>query len=178
MAAVTDAELAAELRRRFECDQEVARRAPAASVEDLDRNATVVRDNTAWLKKIIDERGWPGWSSVGEAGANQAWLIAQHSDHDLRFQQRCLALLRDAVARADASAADLAYLEDRVRVAAGRPQLYGTQGRPGPDGQWTPRPIEDTDTVDERRAYVGLEPLADYVEQIRAWVSQGAKRSG
>jgi hypothetical protein len=38
-----------------------------------------------------------------------------------------LELLRAAVDAGEAAASDLAYLEDRVRVFAGQPQLYGTQ---------------------------------------------------
>ncbi|MEV6863790.1 DUF6624 domain-containing protein [Streptosporangium subroseum] len=56
---------------------------------------------------------------------------------------------------------DLAYLIDRVRVGEKRPQLYGTQYH-APDGALVPRPIEDREHLDERRAQVGLEPHADY----------------
>jgi hypothetical protein len=63
--------------------------------------------------------------------------------------------------------AHLACLEDRVRVNAGLPQLYGTQftvtgGEPGP------HPIEDPQRLDERRAAAELEPFADYQARMRA----------
>ena len=50
-------------------------------------------------------------------------------------------------------------------VAEKRMQVYGTQftaGRSGPE----PQPIEDPEGVDERRAAVGLEPLAEYQEHF------------
>ncbi|MFI7610911.1 YciI family protein [Nonomuraea terrae] len=51
-----------------------------------------------------------------ERAAQAAWLLAQHADRDRDFQRRCLPLLRDAVARGQAAARQLAYLVDRVRV--------------------------------------------------------------
>ena len=43
----------------------------------------------------------------------------------------------------------------------GWPQRYGTQGR-CTDGEWGPDELEDPDRVDEWRADVGLDPLAEY----------------
>lgn len=52
----------------------------------------------ARLKAIIDRHGWPGKSLVGEDGAQSAWLLVQHADVDLAFQERCLTLMRAAPA--------------------------------------------------------------------------------
>ncbi|MFI6396196.1 DUF6624 domain-containing protein [Nonomuraea sp. NPDC050540] len=98
---------------------------------------------------------------VGDDGGSAAWLFAQHADHDVAFQRRCLDLLRKAVAAGQAELSQVAYLTDRVRVADGRPQLYGTQYHE-PDGRLQPRPIEDLDRLDERRAEMGLGPHAAY----------------
>jgi hypothetical protein len=69
--------------------------------------------------------------------------------------------------RGEASPAQLAYLEDRLRVNAGQAQLYGTQFR-YTGGKLTPHPIEDPCRLDERREHVGLEPFADYEARVRA----------
>lgn len=117
---------------------------------------------TARIREIVAERGWPGRSLVGDDGASAAWLLVQHADDDPSFQERTLELMRAAVEAGEADARDLAYLVDRVRVAHGKPQLYGTQfGRSGP------QPIEDEEHLDERRAAVGLEPFADYAARFR-----------
>ena len=63
--------------------------------------------------------------------------------------------------------ADLAYLEDRVRVHAGQPQLYGTQFNIA-GGEFGPFPIEDPQRLDERRAQAGLEPFAAYQARMQA----------
>ena len=41
--------------------------------------------------------GWPGRSLVGEQGAMDAWLLAQHADRQPGFQRRALSLLAMAV---------------------------------------------------------------------------------
>ncbi|MEM0963605.1 MAG: DUF6624 domain-containing protein [Bacteroidota bacterium] len=122
--------------------------------------------NTAWLKGVVAERGWPKVSEVGEQGASDAWLLAQHADRDRAFQREVLGLMEAAVAEGEASGSDFAYLTDRVRLAAGEPQVYGTQLRVV-DGQPVPREIEDADGVDARRAAVGLNSLSDYIESFR-----------
>ena len=122
---------------------------------------------TERLKQIVDRHGWPTYDLVGEDGEDAAWAIAQHSDYDLAFQQRALKLLRAAVAAGQASPGNLAYLEDRVAVAQGKPQSYGTQIGCGPDGGARPAtPIKDRAGVKERRKAAGLDPLVDYLAEM------------
>lgn len=97
---------------------------------------------------------------VGD-GASAAWLLVQHADDDAAFQERVLELMHGVVERGDADRSELAYLTDRVRVAHGRPQVYGTQF-----GRNVPQPIEDPDQLDARRAAAGLEPFADYAARF------------
>lgn len=148
-----DDELRAELRRRVAADQE-ARRA-------LDSEAMAAADgeNLPWLRQVIADVGWPGMSLVGEDGAEGAWLLAQHADRDPAFQRHCLDLLTTAVERGEATAEQRAYLTDRVLLAEGKPQEYGTQAI-ARDGGYEPRNLRDPDHVDERRASVGLGSLA------------------
>jgi hypothetical protein len=55
-----------------------------------------------------------------------------------------------------------------VLLAEGRPQRYGTQLRHElGGGEPQPASVEDPDHVDERRARMGLEPLAAYLEGYR-----------
>ncbi|MFD0821754.1 DUF6624 domain-containing protein, partial [Micromonospora zhanjiangensis] len=101
--------------------------------------------------------------------AGAAWLLAQHADQDPEFQRRCRSLLDHAVRAGEADPAHLAYLTDRVRRAAGEPQLYGTQFWHGPDGRGplVVQPVEDPARLDERRRAVGLGPFAEYEEAMR-----------
>lgn len=148
-----------ELIGMFERDQAALKGLPQADTPE---------QRTARLKEIVQEHGWPTFDLVGKDGENAAWLIAQHSDLDLAFQQEALELLRAAVADGQASPGNLAYLEDRVAVAKGDPQTYGTQTRCGADGPVPATPIRDEAGVDERRAASGLQPLADYLSEMAA----------
>ncbi|MBI3920964.1 MAG: hypothetical protein HY318_06040 [Armatimonadetes bacterium] len=130
--------------------------------------------NTERMKQIIAEHGWPDISLVGRDGAFAAWLLIQHADRDREFQRQCLAMLQSSAAAGEAEARNLAYLTDRVRVGEKRPQVYGTQMRLV-EGEYVPEDIEDPDHVDERRASVGLGPLADYVAEIRKIAEESGK---
>lgn len=130
--------------------------------------------NTARLREIVAEFGWPTISMVGEEASLAAFLLVQHADRAPEFQAECLPLLEEAAARGEVSAMNLAYLTDRVRKAQGRPQLYGTQYSAkmdengevvtGADGrtEYLLPLVEDMDGLDERRAAAGLGPWAEY----------------
>ena len=118
----------------------------------------VDRTNTTQLRRVIAEHGWPTITLVGEDGAQAAWALAQHADADPAFQSECLELLGRAVAQHEASPLSLAWLTDRVRLAHGDGQLYGTQFT-FRDGRWKPQQLAD-DKVDERRRALGLDSLA------------------
>jgi hypothetical protein len=91
--------------------------------------------------------------------------VVQHAPADV--QQSLLPLLQRAVLQGQARPSDLALLEDRVRVAQGKPQRYGSQMRSSPTpGPPLLEPIEDEACVDQRRASVGLEPLADNLRRF------------
>ena len=141
--------------------------------------ARIDADNTAWLKQVVSTRGWPGKSLVSKDGAKAASLLIQHADHDRAFQKQGLALLEAAVAKGDTEAADLAYLTDRLLVAEGKPQRYGTQFHVV-DGKLVPQPIEDEASVDLLRAFAGLPSLAEYkkaMQQSRpSWRIQPSER--
>ncbi len=170
-----DERLRAELIARQDEDQRIRRlasrtdQAGRLSVPDdvAARWQRIDEDNTTWLAGVVAERGWPGRSMAGEDGAHAAWLLAQHADQQPQVQRDFLAAMRAAVVHGEAWPSDQAYLEDRVRMNAGRPQLYGTQFTVT-DGGFGPHTIDDPDNLDRRRSAVGLEPFADYEARIRS----------
>jgi hypothetical protein len=154
-------ELRAELLQMMEDDQ-----AEQTGQGPSDSDYTTRTDR---LAEILDEHGWPGWDLVGEDGSTAAWVIVQHADLGPELQQQAVELLRAAAEDGQASKGDLAYLEDRVAVAAGEDQHYGTQIRCDPGGDpVTATPIADEATVDARRADAGLPPLDDYLAEMAA----------
>jgi hypothetical protein len=122
--------------------------------------------NADQLLALLDTTGWPRVEAVGADGVAAAWLIVQHAISRPDLQRRVLALLM-ADCDSGVTAAQVAMLQDRTCCQEGRPQIYGTQFDWDANGQLSPLPIADLDRVDERRAAVGLGPLAARIQTIR-----------
>lgn len=156
----------AELARRAALDQQV--RAPLSggqtpSPAELRRLAEVDADNLRWLKEQIRRHGFPSAEQVGEQGELDAWLLVQHADADPRFQQSVLASLMARQASSGIRKADMAMLSDRVLLAQGKPQKYGTQFVRNGSGEFVlQEPVEDLGGIDARRARMDLMPLGLY----------------
>lgn len=133
--------------------------------------------NAAELDQILRQDGWPTALLVGEEGAEAAWLIAQHAIGLPDFQRRCLRALEAAASQRRVPAWQPAMLLDRIRVLEGRPQVYGTSFDWDDNGDMSPFPIEDREEVDQRRATVGLPPLAAAIERHRCQAADEPKPS-
>jgi hypothetical protein len=151
-----DEALRAELRGRAAADQAARLGDDGSLVIKIDT------ENLKWLRGVIDQHGWPGAALAGEDGASAAWLIAQHADMDRAFQRRCLDLMTEAAGAGQVDPRELAYLTDRVLLAEGKPQEYGTHVVRAGRG-YQPAELRDPDGVDQRRAAASLQPLAEYL---------------
>src|SRR5574341_1145007 len=78
------------------------RRARQAFLNGKPWDDQIDQRNTERMKKIITQYGWPGEKLVGQLGAQAAWLLVQHADHDRDFQKKCHRLLEAAVKSSDA----------------------------------------------------------------------------
>lgn len=174
-----DEPLRRELIRRATHDQAV-RAELAASGELFDgyapRMREVHRDNAAFMQEVLAEHGWPGTELAGTDGAEAAWLLIQHAIDFPDLLRRARDLLRAAVDAGDAPAWQFAHLDDRIRIFEGKPQRYGTQFEHDEAGQLSPAPIEEPESVDRRRAEVGLGSLAERTRQIRAQAARDGER--
>lgn len=122
------------------------------------------RANTARMREIVDEFGWPTYDLVGRGPSNSAWLIVQHADRNPLFQMKCLPLLKKAVDQGQANPSNYAYLYDRVQVAKGGKQLYATQSSSN-NGLYEGNfyPIDDESKVQKRREAMNIQQsVADY----------------
>jgi hypothetical protein len=118
------------------------------------------------LNVIFDWVRWPGgWAAD--------WLL-YHAIWSPDVMRRGLGLLRAVERRGEVDSLDVALLEDRILMLEGKPLQYGTQLEWDDDGVLSPLPIADAADVDVRRGAVGLGPLAERIEQIRA----GAQADG
>lgn len=147
-------ELAREILEMAINDQK-ARFSKSKEIVDIDTS------NTKRMKGIINKYGFPTISLVGEDASFASWLLIQHADLDLSFQKKCLELMKK-IPKGEIFLENIAFLEDRIRVAEGNPTLYGTQFYRKEDGKIYPREIEDEENVDERRSRMGLNTLKEH----------------
>jgi hypothetical protein len=84
---------------------------------------------------------------------------------DVPFQRQALELMKK-LGTCEVENSHLAYLTDRVLLAEGKKQLYGSYPTRGPNGELVPQPIDDEPNLDRRRAQLGLQPFAEYWRRI------------
>jgi len=156
----------------FEASLDATRKAEFRQFGDTMRR--IDTENTGRLGEIVERHGWPTYTLVGKDGAQAAWILAQHADLSPKFQRKCLDLMAK-VPRDEISRRDLALLTDRVLLAEGKKQVYGTQFTLA-NGKCRPRPLEDEANVDKRRKEVGLAPLAEYMKEVESFYGGGSKK--
>lgn len=154
-------ELAHEIEELAVSDQKM-REQHRIGVKKFDEEVDI--KSTRRMKEIIAEIGWPTISKVGVTGSYNAWLIVQHTVRDLVFMTECLELMK-SFPPIEIDPANIAYLEDRIRVYQGQTQLYGTQAKIL-NGRYVPSPVENEIEVDVRRSAIGLTPLKEYFEKL------------
>lgn len=133
-------------------------------------------ENAALLSEAIDAIGWPGRAKLQDDGAAAAFMILQHAISAPALQRRGLEMMLEAIPDGQANLIDAACLSDRIAMYEGRPQTFGTQFDWDANGQLSPAPLRDPDTLDERRAEIGLPPMADTIAEMRATAAaEGAR---
>lgn len=164
-----------ELATRVSADQALRSRLDFSRMNDPDQKklmqqmGIVDRANTAWLKAAFEQCGFPDKDKHGEKAQGNAWLLVQHADHDVALQKYTLSLLEKMAAqRGEPVRPSFAYLADRVAVAEGRPQLYGTQlMAPSEEPcNFDFNTMDDREEVEARRSALGLPPLDIYKEMV------------
>jgi hypothetical protein len=111
--------------------------------------------------QIIDEHGWLGTTQVGFLANNALFLVIQHAS--VEIQEKYFSLLKESAEQGESRLADMALMDDRIRMYRKQKQLYGSQTT-YVNGKHYVWPIEDPQNVDERRKSVQLPPLADYLK--------------
>lgn len=140
----------------------------AGIIRALTWSAIRTRDhaNTAWMKTVVAEQGWPTIAMVGKAASANAWLLVQHADDDPVFQLKMLHLMEPLAAKGEVSPQNYALLYDRVMLQTAGTQRYGTQMTCA-TGDWQPFPIEDAARVEGYRRSAGLNTMAQNAARIR-----------
>lgn len=151
------AELQDAVRRFGESSYEVS--------ELRDQARAHIRSSVVVVRKIVETTGWPTADRVGAAAADAAFLVVANAD--VEQQRPFLDVLQEQAQLLAVDAAVVAEIEDRIRVADGAPQRFGTQLRNNPgSGRREFSPIQDCAEIDFHRQSVGLEPLAKYAAEV------------
>ncbi|MEI2261859.1 hypothetical protein OHC51_12965 [Stenotrophomonas indicatrix] len=160
-----DTELRRQLLEREAADQDARKRFTLGADQATRRAVDIVDEsNTAWLKSIVLSRGWPGKSLVGREAAKAAWVLVQHADREPDFQRLALAEM-EKVGSSEVDPADVAFLTDRVLLASGKKQRFGTQFKTFGD-RIELEPTEDMPGLADRRTKAGLPPIEEYRKML------------
>ncbi len=174
--SIREPELRVELLRRRDVEQEARfawlRARERGEQPDWEPVRVIDEDNLAFLIDVIGQYGWLGSDLVGADGGHACWLMVQHAP--IEYQDRWLPLLEQAAAEGLAEPGELAYLQDRVNMRHGRPQVYGSQSWDA-ERLW---PLTGPALgVNARRAEVGLFALEDHVI-ANAWTADELRAQG
>lgn len=139
------------------------------SVEFKKQNEVYHRNHDINEKKIIDildKQGWPSKNNVGEQGNLIICNVLQHSSIEIR--KKYLPMMRKAVEEKELAPRLLARAEDRLATDRGDLQIYGGQIKYYPETKsFNVWPIADPENVDQRRLEIGLQPIAEFLSNLR-----------
>jgi hypothetical protein len=124
------------------------------------------KQNLIELEQIVEKIGYPKNSDVGDSINSAAFLIIQHCGN-LETMKKYKVLLEECVNQGECKKSDFALLTDRILVAEGKSQIYGTQ-------LWIDSKIgkiylsvcEDFGNINVRRAKMELNPIEEYLKNF------------
>jgi hypothetical protein len=129
----------------------------------LEQMMKIDESNTGKLKTIIKKHHWVTKDLVGVKGVGAAFLVIQHSP-DVAFKVKMLPYLKQSYLNGEGvSGQQVALLTDKVLIAQGKKQIYGTQADVS-EGKVVFSPIEDETNVDKRREEMKMPPLDFYLK--------------
>ncbi|MEH6514973.1 DUF6624 domain-containing protein [Maribacter arcticus] len=119
--------------------------------------------NIKKIKKILDKYDWPELTQIGEQGNRTICNVLQHADQETR--EHYIPLLKQAVLDKKLEPRFLVRAEDRIATDKGELQIYGGQMKYYPETKsFNVWPVFDPVNIDERRAEIGLEPIAGFLK--------------
>ena len=117
------------------------------------------------LCAMLNTTEWPTTAAIGADGMN-AFLFLIGRTLTLRMQLELYPLVAASFEKGELEGSEtLAAYVDRLRLAIGRKQLYGTQVS-AREGFLVQAPIELATDVDKRRALMKLVPLREYERSL------------
>ena len=119
--------------------------------------------NLVEVERILSRFGWLSSAKIGLEANRASFMVIQHAD--LVVQEKYLPLMSEAVKQGALKASSFALLQDRMALRKGQKQIYGSQVAWNmKTNQYYVMAMENPDQVDQRRASVGLVPIAVYIQ--------------
>lgn len=121
-----------------------------------------------YMEQTLAEFDWIDRRRFGRTISDHAWILVQHADGYPEFQAEVLKRMEHYVANGGVRPKHYAYLYDRVAVNTGRKQRYGTQPtwECEADGSMQLKPLEDPESVNDRRKKMGLNTVEEGLAQM------------
>jgi hypothetical protein len=128
-----------------------------------DYDPKIDRQNLIKVVSLIENCGMPTTKEVSKKQMSAIWLVFQHADNTNR--KKYFPLLKKSAENGDLDKSNIALMEDRILMMDGKPQIYGSQISENRETKkWELYELEKPETVDKRRAEVGLGSLKEYVK--------------
>lgn len=119
--------------------------------------------NEKIITELLDTNGWPEKAVIGEQGNWTICNVIQHSENSVRIKY--LPMMRQAVKEKKLAPRFLVRAEDRIATERGNLQIYGGQMKYYPESKsFNVWPVYDPVNVDQRRAEIGLGPIAEFLK--------------
>ena len=119
--------------------------------------------NMEKVRTILDTYGWPESSLIGEQGVRTICNVIQHDNQETR--ELYIPMMKQAVLDNKLEARWLVRAQDRLATDKGELQIYGGQMKYYPETKsFNVWPVYDPENIDERRAEIGLEPIAQFLK--------------
>ncbi|AGC77629.1 hypothetical protein LX97_02181 [Nonlabens dokdonensis] len=133
-------------------------------IDESKYDPSIDQDNLVTVVSLLEKCGMPTLKEINQKQMNAIWFVFQHGDNYHR--KKYFHLLKNAAQNGDLKKSKMALMEDRMLMDDGKPQIYGSQMTDDREnGGYKVYDLENPETVDKRRASVGLEPLSEYVKQ-------------
>jgi hypothetical protein len=112
----------------------------------------------------VNTHGYPTVERVGKEASSHFFLLVQHADADVAFQEQMLALIEPEVKAGNVAGSNFAMLIDRVLLARGKSQLFGSQVSYDDKGNAFAKNLQDAAHCNDRRKQYGLMQLEEYLK--------------
>ncbi|MCK0109527.1 hypothetical protein MWU58_09495 [Flavobacteriaceae bacterium S0825] len=119
--------------------------------------------NEEKITNLLDSKGWPEKSVIGEQGNWTICNVIQHAENDVRIKY--LPMMKEAVLAKQLQPRFLVRAQDRIATEQGQLQIYGGQMKYYPETKsFNVWPVFEPENIDKRRAEIGLEPIAEFLK--------------